>query len=264
MIPAVQAFIAAANAANAAYRARPAYVAYVSASQVSLPPFVRDRTAVQRIVLRTHADKAILTDLNGNGERIAHSFPLAPTFDALSDFAFAGQISSANRGDEFRVLNVRPLAYDTTKAQSRADVVAVSLKNYVVEYAREPADGDATFELRLHPTDAYAAQKPRMTLERVVVDGKTSLPRQVYFTGDGIGFRVFYEIDAAGWHASEMRYSETMRAPLGVARTTLTVEGRFSEYRVLPAVPDPRLAPEPAAPPPAPLPSGSPSSALRG
>src|SRR5579872_6698809 len=80
------AFEQSANAAAAAYDSRPAFVTYVTHTRIEVPSMGQDLDVNRRVIVRSADDVALLEDLPRGAQTLAHSFPISPTFDALSYF----------------------------------------------------------------------------------------------------------------------------------------------------------------------------------
>ena len=86
MIAADAQFRQTANAAAAAFANSPPYLAYRTEVVVDVPSLRRHQVISRQVETRTKDDFAALQDLPRGQHQYAHSFPLIPTFDALSYF----------------------------------------------------------------------------------------------------------------------------------------------------------------------------------
>ncbi|HYZ16677.1 MAG TPA: hypothetical protein VE591_09760, partial [Candidatus Acidoferrum sp.] len=132
------AFRLAANAAAAAFAQAPPYIAYRTDATVDIPSLHQHKVISRQVEARTKDDLAVLQDLPQGKRQYAHSFPLIPTFDALSYFRL--EYNGGRRNALSYVHQVQPLTYADPRATSKADVVVTSLRYYHAQYAADSTD----------------------------------------------------------------------------------------------------------------------------
>ncbi len=138
MIAADAAFRNAANAAAAAFAQAPPYVAYRTDATVDVPSLRRHKVISRTVETRTRDDYAVLQDLPKGQRQYAHSFPLIPTFDAISYFRLE---YNGDRRDALSYVQMQqPITFTDPRATSHSDVVVVSLKYYHATYAPDSTD----------------------------------------------------------------------------------------------------------------------------
>ena len=105
---------------------------------VDVPSLRRHQVISRQVETRTKDDFAALQDLPRGQHQYAHSFPLIPTFDALSYFRVT---FNGNRRDLLSYVEPgAPLTYTDPRLTSHADVVVTSLKFYHASYAADSND----------------------------------------------------------------------------------------------------------------------------
>lgn len=242
MIAADIAFRQAANAAAAAYAQAPAYVAYRTDVIVDVPSLRKHQTISRAVESRTIDDYAALQDLPRGQRQYAHSFPLLPTFDALSYFRL--EYNGAQRNALSYVHQVQPITFTDPRASSHADVVVTSLRYYHASYAPDSTD-----------TVAHVLMEPLQTLTKgndsdfylhdVYIDTATNLPTRVTYQGPATSFVCDYAQTQGHWLVKHVVYSHTVYGPLRMGRVTFTVDATNTDFS-FPQVPsDPKLLPPP-------------------
>ncbi len=136
-------------------------------------------------------------------------------------------------GTDMRVWNVKPMEYTTVVSQ--ADVVARSVRGYVIIYA-----GDATPQqghMHLEPSPEKRAEGAWLT--DVWYDAQTMTPTRVVWVGRGeFVIDARYATTDGVWLLSSIAVEARWRGRVPVA-----FSGEYSEYRFSTSPPDPRLAP---------------------
>jgi hypothetical protein len=266
-----------ANAAAAQYRQAPPYLAYHTVAVIDVPALKKHKVVERSVETRTADDFAVLQDLPRGQRQYGQSFPLIPTFDALSYFRIA--YSGAQKRDLLaHVTTFAPITFDAPRASTPGvAVVATTLRNYYAQYADDSTDAKA--HLTMDPLHALTQNNNSdFYIHDVYIDTATNLPLRVTYTGhDDVVFTVDYTTVQGHWLVSHVFYTRTFFAPLHIGQTRFTVDATFDNF-TFPATPsDPKLLPSPtpappadaatpsgtaapAAPAPAPSPSPSPSS----
>ncbi|BDE06371.1 hypothetical protein WPS_16470 [Vulcanimicrobium alpinum] len=240
MIAADVAFRQAANAAAAAYAQAPPYLAYKTDVVVDVPSLRQHRSISRAVETRTKDDYAVLQDLPRGQRQYAHSFPVIPTFDALSYFHIS---YNGSRRDALSYVQVdRPLTFTTTaSSESKPDVVVTYLRYYHAEYAADSNDRIAHIVMDPLPT-LTTGNTSDFYIHDVYVDTASNLPTRVTYTGPTTTMAVDYAVVENHWLVSHMTYSHTFFGPLRIGRVTANVEATNSGF-AFPATPnDPKLA----------------------
>src|SRR5450631_3841687 len=86
MVAADVLFRLTANAAAEQYRRPPPYLAYHTIAEINVPALKKHKVVERAVETRTADDFAVLQDLPRGQRQYGQSFPLIPTFDALSYF----------------------------------------------------------------------------------------------------------------------------------------------------------------------------------
>lgn len=234
------AFRLAANAAAAAWAKSPPYIAYRTETTVDIPSLRRHETIARAVEARTRDDLAVLQDLPRGQRQYAHSFPLIPTFDALSYFRV--EYNGGRRNALSYVRMDKPLTYsDPLKPSSQADVVVTALRYYHASYA--PDSSARLLHITMDPLQSLTrGNSSDFYLHDVYVDPGTMLPTRVVYTGPTTDFTLDYAVISDHWVVQHVGYSHTVFAPLRVGRVHFSVEAVFDDFR-FPATPsDPKLA----------------------
>ena len=239
MIAADVAFRTAANAAAAAFAQAPPYLAYRTDATVDVPSLRRHQVVSRAVETRTKDDYAVLQDLPKGQRQYAHSFPLIPTFDAISYFRL--QYNGSRRDALSYVQMQRPITFTDPRASSKADVVVTSLKYYHASYA--PDSSDSLLHIVMDPLPSLTrGNDSDFYLKDVYVDPATNLPTRVHYSGPATEFTCDYTTVEHHWLVGHVIYSHTFFGPLHLGRVTFTVDATNSGFR-FPATPDdPKLA----------------------
>jgi hypothetical protein len=248
MITADALFRLAANAAAAHYRAAPAYIAYHTVTDIDVPSMHRHKRVERQVETRTVDDYAVLQDLPRGQRQYGHSFPLIPTFDALSYFRL--DYNGVQRDLLSHVTLYSLLEFNApVPAQPGVNAVAVTLKYYYAQYADDSTDAKAHLLMDpLHTlTDGNSSD---FYLHDVYVDTATDLPTRVTYRGkDDTEFTVDYTTVQQHWLVSHAFYGKTIFAPLHLGRVHFTVDSSFDQFAFPPLPDDPKLIPVPGATP---------------
>jgi len=232
-------FRAAANAAAAAFANSPPYIAYRTEVVVDVPSMRQHRVVARQVESRTKDDFAVLQDLPNGQRQYAHSFPLIPTFDALSYFRVT---FNGNRRDLLSYVEPgNPITFTDPRETSHADVVVVSLRYYHASYAPDTTDSVAHIVMDALPT-LTTDNKSDFYIHDVFVDTATNLPTRVVYVGPSTTFACDYGVYGTHWLVRHATYSHTFFGPLRIGRVTATAEANNSDFS-FPATPgDPKLA----------------------
>ncbi len=265
MVAADVLFRLTANAAAEQYRRPPPYLAYHTLADVNVPALKKHKVVERAVETRTADDFAVLQDLPHGQRQYGQSFPLIPTFDALSYFRI-DYSGAQQRNLLAHVTTFGPITFAAPHATTPGiAVVATTLRNYYARYADDSTDAKA--HLILDPLKALThGNTSDFYIHDVFVDTATNLPTRVTYTGhDDIEFTVDYTTVETHWLVSHVFYTRTFFAPFHIGQTRFTVDATFDRF-AFPAVPaDSRLlAPPVPAPdggaPPAALPSAAPEA----
>ena len=245
MLTADAEFRAVANAALAAFKKQPPYVAYRVDVTVDIPALKDHRVISRAVEARTSDDAAVLQDLPAGQNQLGQSFPLSPTFDALSyfrlDFHLGDPIRRHNPLSAVKI--IAPLEFkDPVAANPNANVVATTLRNYYAHYASDSTDRIA--HIVMDPLQALTRNNDSdFYLHDVFVDTETNLPTRVTYEGPATSFAVDYRMAGEYWLVDHAYYRKTIVAPLHIGRSTFTVDAHYDGF-TFPAVPnDARLKP---------------------
>jgi hypothetical protein len=234
------AFRLAANAAAAAFAQAPPYVAYRTDATVDVPSLRRHKVISRQVETRTKDDYAVLQDLPRGQRQYAHSFPLIPTFDALSYFRL--QYNGDRRDALSYVQMQQPITFTDPRATSKADVVVTSLKYYRATYAAD--SNDRLLHITMDPLPSLTrGNESDFYLHDVYVDAATNLPTRVTYSGPTTEFACDYATVENHWLVRHVVYTHTFYGPLHVGRVTFTVDSTNSDFAFPAAPSDPKLAP---------------------
>jgi hypothetical protein len=233
------AFRLAANAAAAAYAQAPPYIAYRTDATVDVPAINKHQTISRAVEARTRDDQAVLQDLPRGQRQYGHSFPLIPTFDALSYFRI--DYNGSTRNALSYVHQVQPLTFSDPRPTSHADVVVTSLRYYHASYA--PDSSDTRLHIMMDPLPTLTkGNASDFFIHDLYVDPATMLPERVNYTGPTTDFSCEYQVIEGHWLVTHAWYGRTMYAPLHIGRTHFTVDATFSDFQFPTAPSDPKLA----------------------
>jgi len=237
MIPADVQFRTTANAAAAAFAQSPPYLAYKTDVVVDVPSMNRHKTISRFVETRTRDDFAMLQDLPNGQRQYAHSFPLIPTFDAISYFRV---VFTGTRNTLSYVEPGQAITFTDPHAASRADVVVLSLRYYRAAYADD--SNDRVVHIVMDPLSTLTTNnKSDFYLHDVYVDTATNLPTRVHYSGPAAEFTCDYSVIGGHWLVTHATYAQTFYAPLHVGRMTATAEATNHDF-AFPATPaDPKL-----------------------
>jgi hypothetical protein len=248
MIAADVAFRQAANAAAAIYQQAPAYLTYRTDVVVDIPSMRQHKVISRSVETRTADDFAVLQDLPRGQRQYTHSFPLIPTFDALSYFHIA---YNGSRRDALSYVQLEKVLTFTDPSPSHSDVVVTYLRYYHASYAPDTTDQIAHIVMDALPT-LTTNNKSDFYIHDVFVDMTTMLPTRVVYDGPDTHFAVDYATVQNHWLVRHMSYARTMFGPMHLGRISFLVDATNDDFG-FPATPsDPKLAGPPASPSPTP------------
>jgi hypothetical protein len=250
VIAADVAFRQTANAAAAMYQKAPPYLTYRTDVVVDVPSLRQHKTISRAVETRTADDFAVLQDLPKGQRQYAHSFPLVPTFDALSYFYI--HLNGARR-NALSYVEMQQLITFSSPAPSatRSDVIVTYLRYYHASYAADTTDQLAHIQLDALPT-LTKGNRSDFYIHDVYVDMATMLPTRVVYDGPDTHFVVDYTVAQDHWLVSHSTYAHTQYGPLKMGRVSFNVEATNSDFGFPAAPSDPRLAEPPATKPPQP------------
>lgn len=247
MIPADVAFRQAANAAAAAFANSPPYIAYRTSVVIDAASMGRHRVINRAVEVRTADDWAALQDLPRGQHQYAHSFPLSPTFDAISYFHFDYNI--AGRDALSSVTQDRVITFTDPTQSTHADAVVLGLRYYHAEYAPDSTDAIAHIAMNPLPT-LTTGNKSTYFLHDVYVDTASNLPTRVVYEGPDARLACDYTVVEGHWLVRHVTLTQTVRAWLHIGQVTFNAEATNTDFS-FPATPnDPELAKPPATPAP--------------
>ncbi|MEA2688869.1 MAG: hypothetical protein QOD51_1476 [Candidatus Eremiobacteraeota bacterium] len=239
MIAADVQFRTTANAAAAAFAAKPAYIAYKTDVVVDVPSLRRHKVISRAVEARTSDDYAALQDLPQGQHQYGHSFPLAPTFDAISYFRVTFNGSQRNT-----LSYVEPgpaITFKDPRETSHADVVVTSLRYYRASYAGDSNDRIAHIVMDALPT-LTRGNSSDFYIHDVYVDTASNLPTRVVYEGPATTFTTDYQVIDGHWLVTHANYVHTFYGPLHMGRVTASAEATNHDF-TFPATPaDPKLA----------------------
>jgi hypothetical protein len=260
VVPADVQFRLTANAAAAQYRRPPPYLTYHTVAVIDVPALGKHKTVEREVETRTADDYAVLQDLPHGQRQYGQSFPLIPTFDALSYFRIAYN-GPPHRDLLSHVTTYAPITFDAPHAtQPGVTVVATTLRNYYARYADDSTDAKA--HLLMDPLPALTRNNTSdLYIHDLYVDTATNLPLSVTYTGrDDAVFTLDYTTIDSHWLVDHVYYARTFFAPLHIGQTHFSVEATYDRF-TFPVEPgDSKLLP---TPPPAETPTPQPSSPPR-
>jgi hypothetical protein len=232
-------FRQAANAAAAAFAQSPPYIAYKTDVVIDVPSMRKHQVVSRQVESRTRDDFAVLQDLPRGQRQYAHSFPLIPTFDAISYFRVT---FNGNRRDMLSYVEPGPpITFTDPRATSQADVVVVMLKYYYASYA--PDSTERIAHLLMDPLQTLTrGNNSDFYIHDVYVDTATNLPTRVVYSGPTTVFTTDYSVIEGHWLVTHATYTHTFYGPLKLGRVTATADATNSNFS-FPATPsDPKLA----------------------
>jgi len=232
-------FRLAANAAAAAFANSPPYIAYKTDVVVDVPSMRQHKIVLRSVESRTKDDFAVLQDLPNGQRQYAHSFPLLPTFDALSYFRVT---FNGNRRDLLSYVEPGPpLTFKDPRETSHADVVVVSLRYYHASYAADSTDSIAHIQMDALPT-LTLGNSSDFYIHDVYVDTATNLPTRVIYIGPTTTFACDYGVFDSHWLVRHVAYTHTFYGPLKIGRVTASADATNHDFS-FPATPsDPKVA----------------------
>ncbi len=251
MVAADVLFRLSANAAAREYRQPPPYLSYHTIADIDIPALKRHKIVERSVETRTADDFAVLQDLPRGQRQYGQSFPLTPTFDALSyfriDYSGAGQ-----RNLLAHVTTFAPITFDAPRATTPGvTVVSTTLRNYYARYADDSTETKA--HLIMDPLKALTTgNKSDFYIHELYVDTSTYLPTRVTYTGhDEVEFTLDYVTVQNHWLVSHVFYTRTFFAPFHIGRTKFTVDSTFDTFAFPTTPADPNLLPTSAPATPA-------------
>ena len=246
MITADVAFRTTANAAAAAYAQAPQYLAYRTDVHVDIPSLGQHKVIARAVETRTQDDFAVLQDLPQGQRQYAHSFPLIPTFDALSYFHLT---YNGGRRNALSYVQLEKVLTFSDVSAAHSDVVVTYLRYYHAVYA--PDTNDRITHIAMDPLPSLTTDnRSDFYLHDVYVDNASNLPTRVVYTGPDSDFAVDYTTVANHWLVQHVSFARTVHGPLKIGRVHFTVDATNSDFS-FPATPaDPKLAGPPATPSP--------------
>jgi hypothetical protein len=232
-------FRTTANAAAAAFAQKPPYLAYKTEVVVDVPSLRRHKVIARAVETRTSDDFAVLQDLPRGQRQYAHSFPLIPTFDALSYFRVT--FNGSQRDTLSYVEPGAPITFRDPRETSHADVVVTSLRYYRASYASDSGDTVAHILMETLPT-LTRGNSSDFYIHDVYVDTSTNLPTRVVYIGPTTTFTCDYQVVDGHWLVRHANYVHTFFGPMHMGRVTATADATNSDF-AFPAAPgDPKLA----------------------
>jgi hypothetical protein len=239
-----------ANAAAVEFRRAPPYLAYRTVAHVDIAALNRHKVVERSVETRTVDDFAVLQDLPRGQRQYGHSFPLIPTFDALSYFRID---YSGGRNLLTHFTTYAPMTFEAPAATTPGvAVVATTLRNYYARYADDSTDERA--HLILTPLKALTQNNTSdFYIHDVYIDTATELPLSVTYTGhDDVTFTIDYTTVQTHWLVRHIFYTRTFFAPFHIGLTKFSVDASFDDF-TFPSTPaDPKLAEPPPTPSPQP------------
>jgi hypothetical protein len=232
-------FRTSANAAAAAFAQSPPYLAYKTDVTVDVPSLRRHKVISRAVETRTRDDFAVLQDLPNGRRQYGHSFPLVPTFDALSYFRVTFNGSERNT-----LAYVEPgqlITFTDPRLTSHADVVVTSLRYYRASYAPDSNDRIAHVLMDALPT-LTRGNSSDFYIHDVYVDTATNLPTKVVYIGPTTTFTTDYSVVEGHWLVNHANYVHTFYGPLHMGRVTATADATYHDFGFPAAPSDPKLA----------------------
>jgi hypothetical protein len=239
-----------ANAAAEQYRHPPPYLAYHTVAEIEVPALRKHKAVEREVETRTSDDFAVLQDLPRGQRQYGQSFPLIPTFDALSYFRI-DYSGAQQRNLLAHVTTYGPITFAAPHATTPGvAVVATTLRNYYATYADDTTDAKA--HLIMNPLRALTENNTSdFYLHELFIDTATNLPLRVTYTGhDQVEFTIDYTTVKTHWLVSHVYYTRTFFAPFHIGQTHFTVNATFDNFTFPQTPQDPKLLPTPAPVPP--------------
>lgn len=239
MLTADAQFRVTANAAAAAWRNQPPYIAYRVDVRVDVPALEQHQVIARAVEARTRDDRAVLQDLPNGQNQLGNSFPVPPTFDALSyfriDFHLGDPVRRHNPLTALTMLG--PLQFsDPIPSSPDVTVVVTTLRNYYASYA--PDSNDRIAHILMNPLPALTrGNSSDFYLHDVYVDTQTNLPTRVVYQGPTTDFDVDYTTADNHWVIDHAFYKRTIAGPLHIGQTTFTADAAYSSFS-FPAIPN--------------------------
>jgi hypothetical protein len=232
-------FRTTANAAAAAFAQAPPYLAYKTDVVVDVPSLRRHKVISREVETRTRDDFAVLQDLPRGQRQYAHSFPLIPTFDALSYFRVT---FNGSQRDTLSYVEPGPvLTFKDARESSHADAVVVYLRNYRASYADDSTEQRPHILMEPLPS-LTRGNNSDFYIHDVYVDATSNLPTRVVYIGPTTTFACDYQVVEGHWLVSHASYVHTFYGPLRMGRITASAEATNHDF-AFPATPgDPKLA----------------------
>ena len=251
MLTADAEFRAVANAAFDAWQKQPPYVAYRVDVDIEVSALKQSRRISRMVEARTRDDLAVIQDLPQGQNQLGHSFPLPPTFDALSYFRFDFRLGDPiRRHNPLTAVTLQPpgpnrppepLRFgDPVAINPDAAVVVTTLRNYYAHYADDSNDRIAHIVMQALPA-LTVDNDSTFFLRDVYVDTVTNLPTRVVYSGPATDFTVDYTMVENHWVIDHAFYRNTLFAPLHIGQTTWTTDATFSAFSFPPEAIDERL-----------------------
>jgi hypothetical protein len=240
VITADVAFRLAANAAAAQYAAAPPYLQYHTRANVDVPALNRHKVIEREVETRTKDDHAVLQDLPNGQRQYGQSFPLIPTFDALSYFRL--EYNGAQRDALSHVTLYAPITFtDSHPANANVAVVATTLRYYYAQYAADTTD--AVSHIVMQPLQTLTkGNNSDFYLHDVYVDTTTMLPTRVTYTGhDDTELTFDYMMVQNHWLVDHAFYARTLHGPLHIGSVHFTVDATFDQFAFPETPNDPQL-----------------------
>jgi hypothetical protein len=239
MIAADVQFRTTANAAAAAWAQSPPYLSYKTDVVIDVPSLRRHKVISRAVETRTRDDFAALQDLPQGQRQYGKSFPLVPTFDAISYFRVT---FNGNQRNTLSYLEPgQPITFRDPRETSRADVVVTLLRYYYATYA--PDSTDANAHILMDPLPALTrGNSSDFYLHDVYVDTATNLPTRVVYVGPTTNFTCDYQVIEGHWLVTHATYVHTFYGPLHMGRVTATAEATNHDFGFPAAPSDPKLA----------------------
>ncbi|MDB5073517.1 MAG: hypothetical protein JWM87_4628 [Candidatus Eremiobacteraeota bacterium] len=239
MIAADVQFRTTANAAAAAFANKPPYLAYKTDVVVDVPSLRRHKVISRAVETRTSDDYAALQDLPQGQRQYGHSFPLVPTFDAISYFRVT--FNGSQRNTLSYLEPGPPITFKDPRETSHADVVVTSLRYYRASYAPDSNDRIAHIVMDALPT-LTRGNSSDFYIHDVFVDTTSNLPTRVVYEGPATTFTTDYQVIEGHWLVTHANYVHTFFGPLHMGRVTATADASNHDF-AFPATPgDPKLA----------------------
>jgi hypothetical protein len=230
-----------ANAAAEQYRRPPPYLAYHTVAEIDVPALKKHKIVERAVETRTSDDFAVLQDLPRGQRQYGQSFPLIPTFDALSYFRI--EYSGAQQRNLLaHETTYAPITFTAPHATTPGvAVVATTLRNYYARYADDSTDAKA--HLIMDPLKALTQNNSSdFYLHELYIDTATDLPLRVTYTGhDNVEFTIDYTTVETHWLVSHVFYTRTFFAPFHIGQTHFTVNATFDAFTFPQTPADPKL-----------------------